>query len=48
MELKDDQNPLLFSLKDDLLKRVKKALADAGLGDFDLQSIHLNYKHVRR
>ena len=45
MALKKDD---LHSRKDDLLKHISKALADAGLHDFDVQSIHLNLKHVRR
>ncbi len=48
MVLMKDDYQRLHSQKDDLLKQLKKALEDAGLRNFDVESIRLNVKHVKR
>lgn len=48
MVLMNDDYNLLHTKKDDLLTHLKKALVDAGLHDLDVESIHLNVKHVHR
>jgi hypothetical protein len=45
----DEQTRARFhSGKDQLLDQVRKALAEAGLHEYEVQSIRLNVKHVRR
>jgi hypothetical protein len=49
MGLMDDEEirGRIHSGKDHLLNQVRRALAEAGLHDYEVQSIRLNVKHVR-